>query len=41
MTKILHCPICKKEVALDSPEVPFRSTPAASSKPLHQPFFIL
>ena len=25
MTKTLHCPICKKEVALDSPEVPFCS----------------
>jgi uncharacterized protein len=25
MTKILKCPICRKEVALDSPEVPFCS----------------
>ena len=25
MAKILHCPICKKEVALDSSEVPFCS----------------
>jgi hypothetical protein len=25
MTKILHCPICRKEVPLDSPEVPFCS----------------
>ena len=25
MTKPLHCPICKKLVSLDSPEVPFCS----------------
>jgi hypothetical protein len=25
MTKTLHCPICKKPVPLDSPEVPFCS----------------
>jgi hypothetical protein len=25
MAKILHCPICRKEVPLDSPEVPFCS----------------
>jgi uncharacterized protein len=25
MSKILHCPICRKEVPLDSPEVPFCS----------------
>jgi endogenous inhibitor of DNA gyrase (YacG/DUF329 family) len=25
MTKTLHCPICKKPVALDHPEVPFCS----------------
>jgi hypothetical protein len=25
MTKILHCPICRKEVPLDSPNVPFCS----------------
>lgn len=25
MSKTLHCPICRKEVALDSPNVPFCS----------------
>jgi endogenous inhibitor of DNA gyrase (YacG/DUF329 family) len=25
MAKTLHCPICKKEVALENPEVPFCS----------------
>ena len=25
MTKTLHCPICRKEVPLDSPNVPFCS----------------
>jgi hypothetical protein len=25
MAKILHCPICRKEVPLDSPNVPFCS----------------
>jgi hypothetical protein len=25
MAKILHCPICRKEVSLDSPDVPFCS----------------
>lgn len=25
MPKILHCPICRKEVPLDSPDVPFCS----------------
>jgi hypothetical protein len=25
MAKILYCPICRKEVPLDSPEVPFCS----------------
>jgi uncharacterized protein len=25
MAKLLHCPICRKEVALDSPDVPFCS----------------
>jgi hypothetical protein len=25
MSKSIHCPICRKEVALDSPDIPFCS----------------
>ena len=25
MAKVLHCPICRKEVPLDSPDIPFCS----------------